>query len=221
MICRIVVLTPIDYMGTPYDEAPTEDARLQAQLHQERPGVLYDLVGLAEKSVVWRNDLRKLGIPEKVWEPLIGEYENLWFKHRGESELDGQTNKIAAALNKYKQQSDTSLPTFIVGDCAAGAGAVDVRIELQPPEGQIYLIPVFLYKLCEAQHLDPADPRSCDRWTEVIHGTASYVSGDYVYLARWADGSVRCGPLGFNSPDLEGKTLQITKLRSPKCTPGW
>jgi hypothetical protein len=80
---------------------------------------------------------------------------------------------------------------------------------------------VFLYKLCQAQHLNPSDLKSCDRWTEVIHGAASHVSGDYMYLARWSDGSVRCGSLGFTSQDQEGKTFQITKMRSPECNPGW
>jgi hypothetical protein len=145
----------------------------------------------------------------------------MWLEHAGASELVDQEKTMAAALNKYRQQSDPSLPTFIVKECAGGEGTVEVHIDLQPPEGQIFLIPVFFYKLCEAQHLDPADPRSCDRWTEVLRGTAEYVSGDYMYLARWTDGSVRCGPLGFNSRDLEGKTLQITKLRSPECDPGW
>ena len=201
---------PAGFMGSDNEGAPGDSA-------------LFKLVDLAQTTTVWRKDLNQLGVPKEVWEPLVSSYENLALQQAGElkgAQDEAARNQLAATLNKYRQTSSPGLPRFIVeGGC--GAGEIEVRIALQPPDGQIFLIPAFLYKLCQAQHLDPTNPRSCDRWTEVIHGAASYVSGDYVYLARWTDGSVRCGPLGFKSFDQEGKTFQITKLRSPECNPGW
>jgi hypothetical protein len=96
-----------------------------------------------------------------------------------------------------------------------------MHLAMVPPDGQLYLIPVFLYKLCQAQHLDPSDRKACDRWTEVINGTAAYVSGSYVYMARWSDGVVRCGPLEFNVRQDREKTVNITKLQSPDCKTAW
>ena len=186
------------------------------------------LLGTAMRFVTWENDFRKLGIPASVWEPILqsGEEEALrnhiqhapidqQFKQRGATE-----QQLAAALNRYRDEKNPSLPKFYVrGGC--GSGEVEVHLALTPPDGQLFLIPVFLYKLCEAQHLNPADRKACDHWTEVMNGAASYVSGDYVYLARWSDGTERCGPLGFKSPHENGKTFSITKVRSPECSPGW
>ena len=201
-----------DYLGFVDDKEPGS-------------GALDKLLNLALTTVVWRSDFKKLGVPEEVWGSLVSSYESMALKQGGvfrDNQQDEAPRKqIAAALNKYRQQANPRLPKFIVEGGCGGGGEIEVHIKLLPADGQLFLIPVFLYKLCQAQHLIAADPRSCDRWTEVINGTASYVSGDYLYLARWTDGSVRCGPLGFKSFDQEGKTFQITKLRSPECNPGW
>jgi len=216
----------IDREGTTYDLNSCPDpGNYMGSTDAETPagGALAKLLLLAETTVTWRHDLSKLGVPEEVSQPLISNFENESLAEGGELPTEQKTaaaEQIVAALNRYRQQSNPRLPGFIYeGGC--GAGEISVQIALQPPDGQIFIIPVFLYKLCAAQHLNPQDPRSCDRWTEVINGTAAYVSGDYIYLARWADGVVRCGPLGFNSFDQDGKTLRITKLRSPECNPGW
>lgn len=195
----------------------------EAEYPDSKSEDLPNLVDLAETTVVWRNDFRKLGVPPEVWESVVRSYEDARLKNGArlsEAQEEAGKKRIAAALNSYRRLSKPSLPRFVVeGGC--GAAEIEVHLELRPPNGRLFLIPVFLYKLCQAQHLNPADPRSCDRWTEVLNGTASYVSGDYVYMARWTDGSVRCGPLGFKSNDQEGKTFAITKMRNPECNPGW
>ena len=190
---------------------------------QQKNEELDNLLATAMPFVTWENDFRTLGIPASVWEPILQSRE----KDAVRSELqhtpyDGRATEqqLAAALNRYRKEHNPSLPEFYVhGGC--GSGEVKVHIVLSPPDGQLFLIPVFLYKLCEAQHVNPADPKACDHWTEILNGAASYVSGDYVYLARWNDGSVRCGPLGFKSLGENGKTLSIAKLRSPECKAGW
>ena len=185
---------------------------------------LTDFVMLAATTVIWRNDFRKLGVPPIVWEGPVSSYESAALKHGGQlsnAQEEAGKKQIAAALNNYRRQSKPSLPRFIVEGGCGGAGEVEVHLTLQPPDGRLFLIPVFLYKVCQAQHLNPNDPGTCDRWTEVLNGTASYVSGDYIYMARWSDGAVRCGPLGFNNEVQEGKTFAITKMRNPECNPGW
>lgn len=180
------------------------------------------LIDLAQVVVTWENDFRILGIPMEVWEPLVNKFEQNGLAHANNDQMEATRKRLRDALNSYRRQSKKPLPKFkIEGEC--GAGELEVHIALVPPEGQLFLIPVFLYKLCQAQHLNPADLKSCDRWTEVLKGTASYVSGDYIYLARWADGSVRCGPLGFKSFDQAGTKFIINKIkmRSPECGPGW
>lgn len=193
------------------------------QQEQKRNENLAALLGIALPFVAWENDFRKLGIPESVWEPILSEREDAALKSKIQHQpydWPSTQKQLAAALNLYRDEKDPALPKFIVwGGC--GSGEIEVHIALTPPDGQLFLIPVFLYKLCEAQHLNPADRKACDHWTEIVNGTASYVSGDYVYLARWADGTERCGPLGFKSTHENGKTFSITKVRSPECSPGW
>jgi hypothetical protein len=195
---------------------------------QQKNEELEGLLDIAILYVTWEHDFRKLGIPPSVWEPILrsGEEEALrsHIQHTPEDqqikEQRATEQRLAAALNRYREEKNPSLGKFYVhGGC--GSGEIEVHIALTPPDGQLFLIPVFLYKLCEAQHLNPADPKACDHWTEVVNGAASYVSGDYVYLARWTDGAVRCGPLGFKGAGDNGKTFSITKLRSPECSPGW
>jgi hypothetical protein len=191
---------------------------------QNRPDQnLGNLVDLAITIVTWESDLRTLGVPENVWGPVLTGYENTALAQGGtlrEDQTFAAHDRLLAALNGYRQQSNRTLPKFVIrGGC--GSGEVQVHISLMPPDGQLFLIPVFLYKLCQAQNLNPSDPRACDRWTEVLNGAAAYVAGDYVYMARWADGSVRCGPLGFTSANMDGKEFSITKMRSSECKAGW
>lgn len=174
------------------------------------------LTDLALEVVVWENDFRKLGFPEEIWRPVLEKYESAGLAQPGES-----TQQLAAELNAANARAGRSLPKFAtLGGC--GSGEIEVHFALNPPDGQLFLIPVFLYKVCQAQKLSPTDLKSCDRWKEVFNGSVSYASGDYVYLARWADGIVRCGSLGINNFQQKSfGTIEITKLQSPQCNPGW
>jgi hypothetical protein len=174
------------------------------------------LVPLAATVVIWSNDLTQLGVPESKWKPLITSYENNQLLIVLESEkptdlgYESEMPRIALALNRYRQQSNASLPRVVVsGGC--GAGDVGVQIVLRPPNGRVFFIPRFAYLLCGKQGLNPDDTIQCDRWREAVGGSLSYVAGDYIYLARWSDGTVRKGPLGFNNIGQDGATIVINK----------
>ena len=175
------------------------------------------LTDLALRIVVWENDIRKLHVPDEVWRPAVQKFESAALA--GKEGLN--ISQLAAELNARNARAGRTRPKFVTeGGC--GAGEIEVHFALKPPDGQLFLIPVFLYKVCQVQQLSPTDPKSCDRWKEVFGGTVSYVSGDYVYQARWADGVVRCGSLGFNQFNKKQfGTIEITKLQSLKCSPGW
>jgi len=173
--------------------------------------------------VTWENDFRRLGIPEEVWKPLLSSYEEGELRESGkwsEKEIFAFHDRLLAALNGYRAQSNPSLPKF-VGRGGCGSGEIEVHFSLSPPDGQLFLIPVFLFKLCEVQRINPADVKACNRWTEVLTGSAAFVVGGYMYQARWSDGSIRCGPLEFKNANVDGKTYSIAKMRSPECNLGW
>lgn len=117
-------------------------------------------MALALRTVQWRNDFAKLGIPNLVWEALVKDYENEALSHGGklsEAEDEAAILRIASALNRHRQ-ANSHLPKFVVeGGC--GAGEIEVRIELRPQDGRLFLIPTFLFKLCQVQNLNPTDPK--------------------------------------------------------------
>lgn len=180
-------------------------------------------VNLAIRMVIWENDFRRLGVPDAVWKSFTSYYEVSSlppFTPLTEKQELAFNDRLVAALNRYRQQSGKPLPKFVIeGGC--GSGEIEVHIALSPPDGQLFLIPIFNFKLCEVQHLNPADIKSCDRWKEILNGSAAYVAGGYMYQARWADGSLRCGLLGFTNANVGGKTYSIAKIRSPECNLGW
>ncbi len=181
---------------------------------------LPDLMEIALNVVIWENDLRKLGVPEGTWRPVLDEYEanNLTAKSDA---IDADVPQLAAQLNARMTSAGRSRPKFVErGGC--GSGGADVHFELNPPDGQLFLIPVFLYKVCQVQRLVPTDFKSCNRWKEVFTASVPSLTGDYVYLARWADGVVRCGSV--SEDDFWKKndsTIVITELRSPQCSLAW
>ena len=203
------------YMGFPDEDASTP----QVKPNQENDD-LVDVTDLALNMVIWENDLRKLGIPEAVWGSALSEYEEDSLNSKSGAE-DVRSAHLADQLNARMAGAGKSRPKFVErGGC--GAGGADVHFQLSPPNGQLFLIPVFLYKVCQVQHLVPTDFRSCNRWKEVFASSVPSLTGDYVYLARWADGAVRCGSVSEDDfYKKDGSTIVITELRSPQCSLAW
>jgi hypothetical protein len=206
-----------EYLGSFQDDSKNEPV----EKPQHKNDDIADFVLDAVKMVVWENDLRKLHIPEQIWRPVLDRYEA--------SILDPKQNTInatavTAQLNAAMARAGRSKPKFVFQP-GCGSGGADVHFTLKPADGQLFLIPVFLYKLCQVQHLSPLDFKSCDRWKEIFTERVWAVSGDYMYLARWTDGVVRCGLLTYDDFskgfEKQNSMLVITKLRSPECSPAF
>jgi hypothetical protein len=208
---------PSEYLGSFESENVTTGERSERPQHKndDIAAFVLDEVNI----VVWQNDLRKLNIPDSVWRPVLDIYEASIINPKAKG---FNMEIMAGGLNRRMAQAGLSKPKFVFQP-GCGSGGASVHFALQPADGQLFLIPVFLYKLCQAQHVSPLDFKSCDRWKEIFSERVWAVSGDYMYLARWSDGVVRCGKLTYDDIDKFGQKwdgfLTITELRSPECNP--
>jgi len=205
---------PTEYLGSFQDDSKHDPV----EKPQHKNDDIADFVLDAVDMVIWENDLRKLGVPEYIWRPVLDRYEASILNPKQKS-ID-----VTAQLNAAMVRAGRSKPKFVYHP-GCGSGGADVHFTLKPADGQLFLIPVFLYKLCQVQHLSPLDFKSCDRWKEIFSERVWAVSGDYMYVARWTDGVVRCGLLTYGdfskSFEKENSILVITKLRSPECNPAF
>jgi hypothetical protein len=206
---------PYDYLGSFRD---AHDTLLEKPQHKNDD--VSDFILDAVNVVIWENDLRKLRIPEGIWRPVLDRYEaEIMSAEPSNVRVATDAQIVMTVLNERMANAGLSKPKFVL-EAGCGSSGVDVRIALKPTDGQLFLIPIFLYKLCQVQHLNPLDFKSCDRWKEIFNEHVLEISGDYRYLARWSDGVVRCGSVtdnDFNKTD----ELVITKLRSPECNPAF
>lgn len=178
-----------DFVGEPRDDDDDNDP-------------VYDLSDAALVVVMWTNDFRRLGYPEEIWRPIVEAYENselVWASSQdGPNDPYGTaSDQLVATLNHYRHRFNPSLPRAIHDD-GCGAGDEGVKISTDPKDGRAFFIPVFFYKLCQAQKIDPNDTSRCDRWFEAMDGHLTYLAGAYHYLIRWSDGTVREGLLNFD-----------------------
>jgi hypothetical protein len=184
----------------------------------------YLLAALAHDVVVWSNDLARLNFPRYVYEIQIAGYEgteldlistnagkdlNEWYERQGQRHSEF-VNILAQSLTAYKLTSGAAPRVVAKGGC--GAGEMSVQIVTNPRGGRILFIPIFFYELCKAQNLNPEDTTGCNRWGEAIDGRLSQVAGDYIYVARWPDGTTRRGRLTFNNKQ-DGQTVVLQKSR--------
>lgn len=178
------------------------------------------LTNLAFVTATWRNDFKDMGILDSDMEAEISHFEKQtirgWEAHawRGSTLLDKQTEQFRHELNRMRSVKK-NWPEFEMDD-GCGAGDIDVKVGINPPSGQLFVISKFFFMLCKAQNIDPMNLAKCDRWNE-IHGSVSPLAGDYYYLAKWSDGSIRCGQLGVNEAADKNKDLVIAKLQKDAC----
>lgn len=174
----------------------------------EASGRTRQLADLAYEIVRLKKLMARLGYPESVWRSVLVDIEE-----RGKESFDPiegtYLEDVSATLNAYRRQSAPTLPaTRVEGGC--GEGEVGIRLVTRPGNGRLRLIPVFFFKLCEVQKIDPHDPRRCDHWREPVEGALFEVSGDYIYQASWPDGTRRDGTLSFTRLEY-GQTVTISK----------
>ena len=184
------------------------------------------LAQLAHEIVRVRAVLAAAGYPERVWAPLVDQFEQRQLplviaevrnyrpqQQGGFEETPAAKNtqlfqdRLAATLESYRRSSGANLPP-LSNEGGCGAGEVGVLVKTVPANGSVLFIPKFFYQLCQKQRVDPADPRRCDWWREAPEGMLMGFAGDYLYRAIWPDGATRDGRISFNDPK-DGQTFVI------------
>jgi hypothetical protein len=166
----------------------------------------FALANLAYEIVRLKALMVRLGYPESVWRPYLLELE----RQPAESFQGGgeHLEPLSKILNRYRQSAPELPKVRVVGEC--GEGEVGIRIATRPSGGRVHLIPIFFYRLCEIQKVDPDDVRRCDHWREPVEGALLEVSGDYFYQASWPGGGRSQGKLSFTNLEY-GQTVTIRK----------
>jgi hypothetical protein len=104
--------------------------------------------------------------------------------------------QLAAALEQRRQRlAPAAAKVAIGGEC--GAGEQPYIVKTQPVDGRLWMTTKFSFDLCRARKQDPWDLTSC-RWTELAPDKEAYLSGRYVYLAKWRNGAARRGVRAFD-----------------------
>ena len=179
---------------------------------------------IAFDNVVWTNNLTKLGYPARLWQELVAAYEAKEIElviaapaqaakeEQAMNESTARRDAFLAALRKpldaYRRTKPALRPVVVEGGC--GAGDMSVSIVTEPKGGQVLFIPTFFYELCRVQNVNPDDTGGCNRWREAVDGKLASVSGDYLYVVRWPDGTTRRGKLSFNKLE-DGQTVTLRK----------
>jgi hypothetical protein len=168
---------------------------------------------------IWESDLPEVGYPERVWRPWTSGYEAAAidtvkrygaaaFYDKARSTLPS-IDGLRRVLMRYRATHPKALPVINVGGC--GAGEEPVKVTTEPAATQVSIIPTFFFELCRVQRIDPNDTTRCAHWREIT-GTVVQISGDYHYVARWHDGTVKRGVLGVNSePTMMTGTITLRK----------
>ncbi len=188
----------------------------------------YDLVDdFAELSfivIVLQNDLNKLGYPLSIYKSLLDNFEKeqitlriLEYKKGLISSLDRPSRnhlqltreRIVSQLNSYRKQNNHNIKELII-DGGCGDGEIAIKIRTIPSGGKVYLIPIFFYRLCNVEGVNPDNTIFCPYWREPHADLLINVSGDYCYIVKWKDGSIKNGKVNFDKVE-EGQVIIFRK----------
>jgi hypothetical protein len=181
----------------------------------ERAG---DFVRLAA-DVTWISaTLVWAGYPTSIWQATLNDFEWTQLRrivagsHYGQGDGETFAKLLTAQLDQYRRTSANSVPKVAwQPGCGAGRGLM-IDVITVPPNGEIWIIPFFFYKLCAAQRRNPDDRKLCDYWIEA----GDFVSGVYRYVASWPMGPTKQGTVNFdkfNTPN--GNLKWIVRQGAP------
>lgn len=190
---------------------------------------LDSLGSVAGTAIRLSNDLRKLGYPPEVWEPLIRDFERREIEtvragatqHRTDEEMSELLATVSAedlykdlvtVLARYRN-AHPSLARVVVEGSGCGVGEeVEVTIKTRPSGGTVYFISSFDYKVCKARNLDADDRTSCNIWHEFVEGNPEHMLGDYEYVAIWENRAPKRSRFKINNSSNSNwqQTLTIT-----------
>jgi hypothetical protein len=173
---------------------------------------------IADKALIWEADLPRLGYPRAVWGAPVARFESTavsiansvapaHFFDVWDDRIDASRKGLQKALLAYRATHPHA--GHIANGLGCGGGEVPVKLVTQPAATQVTIIPAFFYELCRVQRIDPNDTARCAHWREVS-GPIVQVSGDYHYVAKWRDGTVKRGMLDVEAASDSG-TITLRK----------
>jgi hypothetical protein len=174
---------------------------------------------IADRVLTWQADLPRLGYPRTAWSAAVSRFEAVAsFGGRASgskssltawnARIDSKRRSLQDVLAAYRRVHPHALWTSADG-VGCGGGEIEVKLITQPAATQVSIIPAFFYELCRVQKVDPNDTTRCAHWREVT-GPIVEVSGNYRYVARWHDGTVKRGILDVESAADAG-TITLRK----------
>jgi hypothetical protein len=179
------------------------------------------LGGLASNVLTWTSDLTGLRYPRHIWEPLVAKFESEYLagaignygrgrneakKPKGGQDTFEFIQELERRLAAHRKSNPSLVKVIAIDGC--GDGEVVVKIVTDPRGGQVLFIPTFFYELCRAQNLNPEDTTRCNRWRQAEDGQLHDVIGNYQYIAKWRDGTIKKGMLRFGQRE-DGKTITV------------
>jgi hypothetical protein len=172
---------------------------------------------IADKVLIWERDLPRLGYPRRIWSGPVARFESSAIYvansvkpddfYEAYDNLDVRRRGLQNALLAYRKTHPRAVD--IANGLGCGGGELPVKLVTQPAAVQVSIIPAFFFELCRVQKIDPNDTSRCAHWHEVT-GPIVEVSGNYRYVARWHDGTVKRGILDVESAADAG-TITLRK----------
>lgn len=187
-----------------------------------------------------RSDMRRLGYSAEVYEPALLDYERArlaWtatpagamptgreaaINWPSSTRIIGPLGDLAAPMEARRKLvgAGKSITYWNCRRHVFGAvgltrvserGPEDVRVQISPPGGRLWLISGFAFRLCERKTGNPWNHFGCG-WEEYAPEDGSHSSGRYIYEVRWRDGTVQRGArvLEFD-PDDRNKVIRFSR----------
>lgn len=181
-----------------------------------------ELLGLARTVAIYRLSMVRGGYPRAVYEAPLRRLVRARLDHI-DAILRAAPRARYAILHGYagepdhwgifeneleanRRRIDPRLPPFeATFDCGGGETFAIVRSE--PPGARVWVISRFRFELCRAQGRDPLNLQQCTRWIEAIPEQSLAMAGNYMYQARWPNGTITNSALQIRASDDRATTI--------------
>jgi hypothetical protein len=192
-----------------------------AQLQSPDDGLLIPLADLALETATWAHYLAELRYPQHLWQVELTTFEtrelntiagaSVYDAAKADSRAQAFANALSTKLAAYQRVHPATNAVIVWPNC--GRADFSRVVTVDPPNGELRVIPQLLYDLCSKIELDPDSPKSCDRWT--VQSSLQRLAGGYRYVVQWPDGVQRCGHIGTDS---ESDRIPLTLRKSVGTT---
>lgn len=182
---------------------------------------------LAKRVVGFTRGLEDVGYWKEVFQTPINEYEGRQLRiltqaissvpepqladgeARSDVREERELQRLVDSFEVNRKRFQPEMPS-IKGNEGCGGGETPYQFRAIPSGATVWIASSFSFALCKARKMNPWDYEVCDRWTEVSDGRPRYLSGRFVYNARWPDGST-----GRGVRDLTGGGSEVDSEYNP------